>query len=92
MYQSITVSKMCRYLPLFQKYVGIYHFLGTQVGELEFSMVLEFMELEFFEKIASKFVRKFFMELEYHKKISKFFHETRVSWKTRVLQTEVPKK
>ena len=36
--------------------------------------------------------RKIFMELEYHKKFSKFFHGTWALWKTRIPQTRVPKK
>ena len=43
-------------LPLFRKYVEIYYFLGTKIGEFEFSIVLKFHEI-FFE----------LMELEFHK-------------------------
>ena len=38
-------------------------------------MILEFHEIEFFEKIAFKFAEKFLMELEYHKKFWNFFIE-----------------
>ena len=50
-------------------------------------MVLEFYEIDFFEKIAFKFAENFLMELEYHKIFLKVFHRTRVygtpvPWKT----------
>ena len=38
-------------------------------------MVLEFYEIDFFEKIALKFAEIFLMELEYHKIFWKFFIE-----------------
>ena len=38
-------------------------------------MVLEFYEIDFFEKITFKFVENFLMELEYHKIFWKFFIE-----------------
>ena len=51
-----------------------------EFGEIEFSIVLEFHELEFFEKIAFKFSENLLMELEFmeledHENFSKFFHE-----------------
>ena len=39
--------------------------------KLDFAIELEFQKLEFFEKINLKFSMLFFMELEFHQKISK---------------------
>ena len=55
-------------LLLFQKYVRIYHFWVLKLKKLVFSIVFEFHEIEFFEKIAFKFAKNVLMELEYHKK------------------------
>ena len=41
-------------LSLFWKYVRIYHFLGTKIGEFEFFIVLEFHEI-FFQLMELEF-------------------------------------
>ena len=47
--------KLCCNLLLFRKYVGIYFFWVLEFGEIEFSMVLDLMELENHEKILKIF-------------------------------------
>ena len=83
------------------KYISIYHYFGNmqgsttfwilEFGELKFFMVLKFHKLGFFEKIIFKFAGNILMELEYHKKFSKFFHGIRVHG-SQVPQTRVSKK
>ena len=87
--------KMAKY-HCWAKYLAIYHCFGN-IYECT-----TLLELEFFEKIAFKVAMLFFMELkclelELHKKLVAIFHGTwvpkiRVTWQTRVSQTQISKK
>lgn len=68
-------------LPLFAKYLTIYHFFETL--KLDF-MKIEFHELEYYEKNS--------IVLKFYQNISNFFHGTRVPRKTRFSRNQVSKK
>ena len=64
-------ENMNRFIIVYETLSNLPHFLNSNLPVLE--------------KIAFKFAVLFFMEFEFHKKISKFFYKTRVSWKTQIL-------
>ena len=62
-------GKICMDLPLFAKYLAIYHLFEIRVCKTRVCRVTRVLELEFFEKITFKFAVLFFMKLEYHEKL-----------------------
>ena len=93
-------------IPRLIKYVEIYYcsrniygcitLLELKIVKAEFSVKLEFQELKFFEKIASKFTMLLFMKLELHKKLVTILHKTQilgiqVTQETLISQTQILK-